>query len=154
MHCASESTWKKGEENMSTNPFYSSIEWNIVECKKESFKFVNATCNYKLPDDSCSTCVDESCVNRSSFIEWKYDCNCAEACGNKKITRKQVKAVTVFNTKEKRLRLKYNEQFIRKDYYVNEHVGLHISKDKLPALFNECRNERMLHVMMLDQKHL
>ena len=43
---------------------------------------------------------------------------------------------------------------MRKDECVNEHVGLSMSKDKLPAFFNEHRNEPMLHIMSLDKKNL
>ena len=74
-----------------------------------------------------------------------------DACGNKRITKKQVKDVTMLNTKDKGLGLTCNEE-CRKDECVNEHVRLAICKDKLPALLNEHRNKRIFCVMSFDQK--
>ena len=127
--------------------FMSESMWKNEESKTE--KIIIGKCQCKKKDE----CKDDSCLNRVCKIECENDCNCGEACENKIITKKQAKNVTVFDAKEKRLGLKPDEQSMLKEHCVAEYVGLAVSKDNLPVLLNENRNERMSHVMALDEKH-
>ena len=53
----------------------------------------------------------------------------------------------VLNEKDRGLGLKSNEQHMRKDDYVNEHLGLAIRTNKLNKLLNDYRNEEILCIM-------
>ena len=67
------------------------------------------------------------------------------------MTRKKVKDVTALNAKGKGLGLKWNVEYCKHEC-VNEHVGLATCEDKLPALFDEFKNERMLWIILLERE--
>ena len=106
------------------------VDWDVAPYKMHTYNIGYAKCHCKRRDYLFASCADDSCVNYGNYIECPSYCNCAEACGNKRITNKKIKNVIVFNSRDKGLGLKTNELFIRKDDYINEYVGLAMSKDK------------------------
>ena len=147
MLCIADSLWKSGEDSRSGDQFYSSIGWNMVAHNKYKFEYVDKKINCKPEENLFYSCADGQCVNYACNIERYRNCVCGEACRSKRFAGNAFKHVTVFNVNSKWLGLKSNEQPVSKEEFINEHVGLAMSIDKLLALFNDDGSERMACTM-------
>ena len=131
-------------------PFFSLINWKILTPNSFKFKGSCGKCKRKTNVDALPSC-SESCVNYDCQVACEHDSNCGEACGSKRTTEKKVKYVTVLKTKEKRLDLKSEEKCC-KDDCANENIGLVAHEEKLPELFDKCRNQRVPYITSLERK--
>ena len=135
---------------MSGNEFYSSINLKIFAPNSCKIKSAHGKFECQSDEDRFSSCL-WLWINCDCQVECENDCNCGEACWNQWIAKKEVKEAFVFETKDKELGAKIEEDFF-KDDWINEDVGWVVHKEIAPALFDAYGHERMLHIMSLDSE--
>jgi len=100
-------------------------------------------------DTSTVCCLDTNCVLYACQEECRKNCPAGDLCGNKRITRRQWKNVTVFDAGIKGRGLKVREDIKASDLII-EYTGVAIKRSFLDELFHRYRSERMLYIMALD----
>ena len=113
----SESIWKNGKDIIRSNGFYSSVDWDILSRKRDKSKMklnMNAKKSHVLIKTHVTMCYGMLNVRTIAFFPRRVM--------QKRVTKKQVKNIMVLNDEDKVLGLKSNEQHMRKDDFVNEHV--------------------------------
>lgn len=110
-------------------------------------------CGCTAPSPSSSStslcCLDLSCVLFACQEECRSNCEAGEACGNKRIQRKQWKRLQVFDAGLKGKGLRVLEP-VQQGEFIVEYVGKAIKKAYLDHLFRRYQHERMLYIMALD----
>lgn len=99
--------------------------------------------------DTRPCCVDTTCVLFACQEECRKNCEAGELCGNKRITKKQWKKVSVVDAGLKGRGLVLNEDVKAGDFII-EYTGVAIQKEYLDSMFRRYRMERMLYIMALD----
>ena len=110
---------------------------------------VDDPCGCVRPQDGSMTCNDLSCVLFACQEECRSNCTAGDACGNKRIQRREWKQLEAFQAGKKGKGLKILED-CRKGDLIAEYVGRAVNKRYLPHLFRRYANERKLYIMALD----
>ena len=84
-------------------------------------------------------------LNSNFYIECEGNCFIGTACDNQRTMKKPIKNIMMFNDLNKGLGIKFNEQHIRKDECVNEHVGLAVIWKKLKKALHDYEYEFFVH---------
>ncbi len=102
-------------------------------------------------DTTTPLCNDSSCILYACQIECRSNCPAGTLCTNKRITTKQWKPVSVFQSQHKGLGLKSaSKSTIHKNDFIIEYTGIAIKKEYLDSIFRRYKMERMLYIMALD----
>lgn len=94
-------------------------------------------------------CTDTSCALFACQEECGTNCPAGPLCGNKRITKKEWKPLSVFDAGLKGRGLMVQQSCQPGDFIV-EYVGVAVKKQYLDGLFSRYKHERMLYIMALD----
>lgn len=99
--------------------------------------------------DTRPCCTDTTCVLFACQEECRGNCEAGDLCGNKRVTKKQWKSVSVVDAGVKGRGLILNDSVNAGDFII-EYTGVAIQKSYLDSMFRRYRLERMLYIMALD----